>query len=177
MATAARTEFWHDIKPIEKVFREGALPEIYASKIAEGDERYWVPISDTVSSKPVWISPSKNMWADVLMAKSAGLVSRHYHPHPIWAYTISGKWAYLEHDWVATAGDFVYETPGESHTLVCYETAEPMKVFFVVSGPLMWLDDDGNTIGHYDVHDYIAAARAHYAANGIGADYVDTLIR
>ena len=99
-----RTEFWHDIKPIEKVFREGALPEIYASKIAEGDERYWVPISETVSSKPVWISPSKNMWADVLMSKSAGLVNRHYHSHPIWAYTISGKWAYLEHDWTATAG-------------------------------------------------------------------------
>jgi 2,4'-dihydroxyacetophenone dioxygenase len=52
-----------------------------------------------------------------------------------------------------------------------------MKVFFVVSGPLMWLDEDGNTTGHYDVFDYIAAARAHYASNGIGADYVDTLIR
>lgn len=52
-----------------------------------------------------------------------------------------------------------------------------MKVFFVVSGPLMWLDDEGKTIGHFDVFDYMAAARAHYATNGIGADYVDTLIR
>ena len=60
---------------------------------------------------------------------------------------------------------------------MCYEHADPMKVFFVVSGPLMWLDEAGNTIGHYDVFDYIAAARAHYAAVGIGADYVDTLIR
>jgi 2,4'-dihydroxyacetophenone dioxygenase len=117
------------------------------------------------------------MWADVLMSSGPGLVSRHYHPHPIWAYTISGKWAYLEHEWTATAGDFVYETPGESHTLVCYDHPEPMKVFFVVSGPLMWLDESGATVGHYDVFDYIAAARAHYASNGIGADYVDTLIR
>ena len=74
-------------------------------------------------------------------------------------------------------GDFVYETPGESHTLICYESDEPMKVFFVVSGPLMWLDEEGKTVGHFDVHDYIAGARAHYASNGIGADYVDTLIR
>ena len=44
------------------------------------------------------------------MAKSAGLVNRHYHPHEVFAYTISGKWGYLEHDWTATAGDFVYET-------------------------------------------------------------------
>jgi 2,4'-dihydroxyacetophenone dioxygenase len=101
------------------------------------------------------------MWADVLMSKSAGLVNRHYHPHPIWAYTISGKWAYLEHDWTATAGDFIYETPGESHTLVCYEHEDPMKVFF----------------GHFDVFDYMKAAREHYDKVGIGADYVDTLIR
>jgi 2,4'-dihydroxyacetophenone dioxygenase len=173
----AHSEFWKGIKPVEKVFREGGLPEVYLSKIAEGDERYWVPISETVSSKPVWISPSKNMWADVLMSKSAGLVNRHYHPHPIWAYTISGKWAYLEHEWTATAGDFVYETPGESHTLVCYEHEDPMKVFFVVSGPLMWLDEEGNTTGHFDVFDYIKNAREHYDRVGIGADYVDTLIR
>ena len=38
-------------------------------------------------------------------------------------------------------------------------------------------DEEGNTTGHYDVFDYMAAARAHYASNGIGADYVDTLIR
>jgi hypothetical protein len=99
---------------------------------ANSDRRYFVPVSETVFSRPVWISPQRNMWADVLMSEHAGLVNRHYHPHHIFAYTISGKWGYLEHDWTATAGDFVYETPGESHTLIAYECAEPMKVFFVV---------------------------------------------
>lgn len=33
-------------------------------------------------------------------------------------YTISGSWRYLEHDWVATAGSFVYETAGSQHTPV-----------------------------------------------------------
>ena len=41
-------------------------------------------------------------------------MNRHYHPQQVFAYTISGKWGYLEHDWTATAGDFVYETPGEA---------------------------------------------------------------
>lgn len=177
MAEKPDAEFWKDLKPIKNVFREGAKPEMYLPNIADGDERYWVPISETVSSKPVWISPSTNMWADVLMSKEAGLVSVHYHPRPIWAYTISGKWGYLEHNWTATAGDFIYETPGESHTLVAYDHPEPMKVFFLVSGPLMWLDDNGNTVGHYDVFDYMKAAREHYEANGIGADYLETLIR
>ena len=111
------------------------------------------------------------------MSKEAGLVNRHYHPQQIFAYTISGKWGYLEHDWTATAGDFVYESPGEGHTLIAYDSPDPMKVFFVVTGPLIWLDDDGNGVGYYDVHDYIAAAREHYDKVGIGADYVKTLFR
>jgi len=177
MADAPTTEFWRGIKPIANSFKPGVLPEVYMQDPANSDERYFVPISETVSSRPVWISPQRNMWADILMSKAAGLVNRHYHPHQIFAYTIQGKWGYLEHDWTATKGDFVYETPGEGHTLVCYDSDEAMKVFFVVQGPLIWLDEEGNGFAHYDVHDYIADARKHYASNGIGADYVDTLFR
>ena len=83
MPETPHSEFWKGIKPVEQVFRPGAMPEVYHPKIAEGDERFWVPITETVSSKPVWISPARNMWADVLMSKSAGLVNRHYHSHPI----------------------------------------------------------------------------------------------
>jgi acyl-CoA reductase-like NAD-dependent aldehyde dehydrogenase len=96
------------------------------------------------------------------MAKSAGLVNRHYHPHEVFAYTISGKWGYLEHDWTATAGAFVYETPGEAHTLVAYESDEPMKVHFKVKGPLIWLDEDGEAVDYFDVHDYIDICKEHY---------------
>lgn len=170
-------EFWRDIKPIDKVFQPDALPEVYLPKIADADERYYVPITETVSTRPVWISPTRNMWCDVLMAKSAGLVNRHYHPHEVFAYTISGKWGYLEHDWVATAGDFVYETPGEGHTLVAYESSEPMKVHFKVTGPLIWLDEDGEPNGYFDVHNYIDLCKKHYDKVGIGADYIETLFR
>lgn len=177
MAEKATTEFWKDIKPIANVFKADALPETYIANAPTDDERYYVPFSETVSSRPLWISPSQNKWADVLMAKSAGLVNRHYHPHEVFAYTISGKWGYLEHDWTATAGDFVYETPGEGHTLVAYEHEEPMRTFFVVKGPLIWLDEDGNADGYFDVHDYIKLCKDHYEKVGIGADYVETLFR
>ena len=68
------------------------------------------------------------------MSTGAGLVNRRYQPHQVFAYTISGKWGYLEHDWVAPRVDFIYEPPGEAHTLVTYESGEPMRVFFVVQG-------------------------------------------
>ena len=46
----------------------------------------------------------------------------------MFALTLSGKWGYLEHEWTATAGDFIFETPGESHTLVT-EHPEGVKLF------------------------------------------------
>jgi 2,4'-dihydroxyacetophenone dioxygenase len=78
---------------------------------------------------------------------------------------------------VATAGDFIFESPGEGHTLVAYEHEEPMKVFFSVTGPLIWLDENGNSAGHFDVHDYIALCKAHYEKVGLGADYITSLFR
>jgi len=177
MAEAPTTEFWKDIKPIKKVFRPDALPEAYIANAPTDDERYYVPLSETVASRPLWISPAQNKWCDILWAKQAGLVNRHYHPHQIFAYTISGKWGYLEHDWTATAGDFIYETPGESHTLIAYDHHEPMRVFFVVSAPLMWLDDNGNSIGYFDVHDYIRLCKEHYDKVGLGADRITKLFR
>ena len=93
MPEAPTTEPWAGTPPVPHSLRPGAKPEAYMAKIIEGDERLWVPIFEGVASKPVWISPALNMWADVLRADKACIVNRHYHPKPIWAYTISGKWA------------------------------------------------------------------------------------
>ncbi|HXV92927.1 MAG TPA: 2,4'-dihydroxyacetophenone dioxygenase family protein [Pseudonocardia sp.] len=172
-----KREFWRDLKPIERVFRPGALPEAYIADAPSDDERLYVPFSETVASRPLFVSPSQNRWCDVLYARGAGLVNRHYHPQQVFAYTISGKWGYLEHDWVATAGDWVYEAPGEAHTLVAYEHDEPMKVTFNVTGPLVWLNDEGEADGTFDVFDYIALCKEHYEKVGLGAEMIDQLIR
>lgn len=170
-------EFWRDLKPIQEPMKPDALPEVYLPQVATDDDRYYVPFTETVGSRPLWINVKDNSWADILRAKEAGLVNRHYHPHEVFCYTISGEWGYLEHDWTATAGDFVYEPPGEGHTLVAYESAEPMKAMFIVKGPLAWLDDQGEMTGLFDVHDYIALCREHFDRVGIGSAYVDSLLR
>lgn len=177
MAEKATTEFWSDLKPIVNALKPDAQPEVFHQNAPIDDERYYAPLSPTVFSRPLWISPRDNRWADILWAKAPGLVNRHYHPHEVFAYTISGKWGYLEQPWTATAGSFVYETPGEGHTLVSYEHEEPMRAFFVVTGPLVWLDEDGKGHDLFDVHDYLELCRRHYDEAGIGADYIDTLIR
>jgi 2,4'-dihydroxyacetophenone dioxygenase len=170
-------EFWRELKPVAEVFRPGAAPEAYIQDAATLDERWYAPLSPTAGSRPLFISPSQNRWCDVLMCKGAGMVNRHYHPQQVFAYTISGKWGYLEHDWVATKGDWVYEAPGEAHTLVAYESDEPMKVHFKVRGPLIWLDENGDAVDFFDVHNYIEICKDHYEKVGIGAAYIDSLLR
>jgi len=44
-------------------------------------------------------------------------------------------------------------------------------------GTLIWLDENGEPNGTFDVFDYIALVRSHYEKNGIGADYIDQLFR
>lgn len=177
MTVAENNEFWADLKPLQQVFRPDALGDVHIAGAAEADERYFVPFSETVSSRPLWISPTQNKWCDILMATAAGLVNRHYHPHEVFAYTISGKWEYLEHDWVATAGDFIYESPGEGHTLVAHDIGEPMRAMFIVTGPLIWLDENGDANGTFDVFDYIEMCRTHYDQIGLGAGLIDQLFR
>ena len=53
------------------------------------------------------------------------MVNCHYHAQQVLAYTIPGKWGYLEHDGVATAGDWIYEAPGAARTLVAQESGDP----------------------------------------------------
>jgi len=60
---------------------------------------------------------------------------------------------------------------------MAYEHVQPMRVFFNVTGPLIWLDEHGKSNGYFDVHDYIAMCRAHYEKAGLGAQAIDRLFR
>lgn len=97
--TAQGSEFWRDLEPISKVFQTDAKPEVYIPDAPTEDERYYVPLTETVSTRPLWISPGQNRWCDVLMAKEAGLVNRHYHPHPMRVhFDVKGPLTWLDED-------------------------------------------------------------------------------
>ena len=64
---------------------------------------------------------------------------------------IKGRWKYLEHDWTAEEGSFVYEPPGEIHTLTVPDDCAEMITFFNISGAMIYLDAEGRQIGYEDV--------------------------
>ena len=47
-----------------------------------------------------------------LLSLFPGLLNRHRHTGPVHGFVVKGTWKYLEHDWVATEGSYVFEPPG-----------------------------------------------------------------
>lgn len=156
----------------------GIQPEIVVQAIPE-DERVWVPQALGVWFRPLLLNTVTGSWCNLLRVRKSGVLSRHVHPSWVTGYVIRGAWRYLEHDWVARTGAFVYEPPGEVHTLVVDELvdAEEMITFFDIHGAMIYLDEQGQHTGYEDVHTKLAMCRRHYEACGLGADYVQQFVR
>jgi 2,4'-dihydroxyacetophenone dioxygenase len=143
---------------------------------ASGDEREWVPAAQPgVWLRPLLFDTVRGAWVNVTRLRKQGFVSRHAHPAPVHGYVISGRWRYAEHNWIAEAGAYVFEPPGSIHTLMA-EGAESLTLFWI-TGTLIELDEQGKTIGYADVFTRIEQASQHFAAVGLGADYVRRFIR
>ena len=154
----------------------GIVPEIAVEAIPS-DERVWVPQAPDVWFRPLLLNTVSGGWCNLLRVRRSGVLSRHRHPMIVVGYVIKGKWRYLEHDWIADEGSFVYEPPGEVHTLVVPDDCGEMITFFNISGAMIYLDHAGQQIGYEDVFSKIDMCRRHYGDVGLGTDYVDQFIR
>ncbi len=139
-----------------------------------------MPQASEVWFRPLLLNTVTGSWCNLLRVRKSGVLSRHIHPSWVTGYVIKGAWRYLEHDWVAREGAFVYEPPGEIHTLVVDEAAggaAEMITFFNIAGAMVYVDAAGNTTGYEDVFTKIAMCRKHYAAVGLGEHFVDQFVR
>lgn len=141
------------------------------------DERVWVPQAPDVWFRPLMLNTRQGQWCNLLRVRRSGILSRHLHPAPVHGYVIKGRWKYLEHDWVAETGSYVFEPPGEIHTLTVPEDCAEMITFFNITGCMIYLDEDNKQTGLEDVFTKIDMCRRHYIDVGLGADYVDQFIR
>lgn len=141
------------------------------------DERMWVPQATNIWFRPILFSVANGYWVNLLKVRKSGVLNRHLHPSPVFGYVIKGSWRYLEHDWVATEGSFVFEPPGEIHTLVVDSDVDEMITLFHVQGVLIYMDENDRQIAYEDVHTKLRKARDHFQAIGLGAAFADQFIR
>jgi 2,4'-dihydroxyacetophenone dioxygenase len=156
----------------------GIRAEIAQQAIPD-DERVWVPQARDVWFRPLLLNTVTGSWCNLLRVRKSGVLSRHIHPSWVTGLVLKGAWRYLEHDWVAREGSFVYEPPGEIHTLVVDEVADApeMITFFNIHGAMVYLDERGAVTAYEDVFSKIDMCRKHYDGCGLGGDFVDQYIR
>lgn len=163
--------------PYQLPFPQDAQDEIVIPDAISADERIWVPQAENVSFRPLCLNRSQGYWMNLLRVRKSGVLSRHRHPAPVHGFVLRGSWHYLEHDWVASEGGYVFEPPGETHTLVVPDDVTEMITYFQVNGVMLYVDPYGKTMGYEDVFTKIEMCRKHYAEVGLGEDYVDQFIR
>jgi quercetin dioxygenase-like cupin family protein len=157
----------------------GMLPDVFVGGALDldGDPQDWVPQSPDVSFKPLVLSVSQGYYVNILRVRVAGVLSRHRHSGPVHAFTLRGTWHYLEHDWVAKAGDYAFEPPGETHTLIVPDDCQEMATLFHVTGGYTYVDPYGKALGYEDVFTKLENVRRHYQSIGRGAAYADRFLR
>lgn len=163
--------------PYRRPFPQDALADIVLPDALPRDERIWVPQAPGVWFRPLCFNLAGGSWVNLLRVRKAGVLSRHRHPGPVHGFVLKGSWRYLEHDWIATEGSYVFEPPGETHTLVVDGAAPEMVTLFHISGSMIYVDPDGVPTGFDDVFTKIEMCRRHYATIGLGADYIDRFLR
>jgi 2,4'-dihydroxyacetophenone dioxygenase len=152
----------------------------FISNIDVEDQRLWVPYAEGVWVQPCHFNLTAGGFSVVLKGLPGAMLGVHYHVGTVRGYTMAGHWRYLEHDWIAKPGTFIYEPAGEAHTLVVTkDSPEPALIFFVVEGGLVYLDKPtkGSMAAYEDGFSLLALCRRHYREADLDVRQLDSLIR
>lgn len=122
----------------------------------------WVDIGDGSTIQLIRVDLATGVWVVRTRFAPGSTVQTHKHTGHVDAFTQSGSWHYLESpEAVNTAGSYLYEPAGSTHTLHCpASNTEPTDVWFTIYGANLNLDADGNVEVVIDAHTILALYRA-----------------
>jgi 2,4'-dihydroxyacetophenone dioxygenase len=118
----------------------------------------------TVEMRLVRCSPARNVYTNVVRWPAGTRLPRHLHTGDVHSYTFRGKWGYAEYSWRATAGSFVYEPTGTSHTL---EVDEDTEAMFTVAGGMVWYGADGRLDTYQEAADLLVMVEDALTTQGL----------
>ena len=147
--------------PASTAYKIVDLPEMYRDVIkrhgvpgtfVSSSERDspWVPFGPNAAIRHLLFDTRHNIFSNILWIKSAGVIGTHKHRGTVVMMCLEGSARYLEYDWVAGPGGFIYETPGLTHTLVS-DDPNGVKLFAWLEGPIEFYDEHGNFVETVDV--------------------------
>jgi 2,4'-dihydroxyacetophenone dioxygenase len=151
--------------PPSTAYRIVAVPEPYSDVIARHGvpgtfvsstekESPWIPFGEKAALRHLAFDVRRNRFSNILWIKGPGVIGTHKHRGTVVMICLEGSARYLEYDWVAGPGDFIYETPGLIHTLVS-DHPQGVKLFGWLEGPIEFFDEHGSFVESLDVWWYI----------------------
>lgn len=131
-----------------KFAEELQLPD----RVFDTEEIHWIPFDDgTCHFKPVRFDFSTGTWIYLFKIKKNKTLTRHRHTGgSVIGFNLKGKWRYAERSWVAKPGTFIFEPPGDIHTLITEE--EEVITLFILGGSLQYFDEEEQVVGQDDIY-------------------------
>jgi hypothetical protein len=154
--------------------------EHFIAQIDVEDDRLWIPYAEGVWLQPCHFNVTAGGFSVVLKGLPGAMLGTHYHVGTVRGYTMRGHWRYLEHDWIAKPGTFIYEPAGEAHTLVITkDSPESALIMFMVEGGLIYLDkpSNGGLAAYEDGFTLLELCRKYYREAGLDVRQLDLRVR
>lgn len=139
------------------------LPE----KIVNSEDLPWVPFDDgPCHFKPLRFDFTTGTWTYLFKIKPNKTLTRHRHTGgSVIGFNIQGQWRYEERNWVAKPGTFIFEPPGDIHTLITED--EEVITLFILGGSLQYFDEENQVIGQDDIFTVYKRYCDYCVENGI----------
>ena len=143
-----------------------ALPG-FPRAIHRGDsELPFVSLGDGTHIQLLHVNIPQGLWVVRTRFEPGVTIPTHRHTGPVYAFTLAGRWKYLEYPEVNTAGSYLYEPAGSVHTLTVPADQQGVTdVWFAIYGANLNLDADGNVVSVIDAtfirQVYLAACMAN----------------
>ena len=142
----------------------------YDPKYLKGGDTPWLPFTpynENVGIKLLHVDQCRGEMALLMRVPAGTYLGVHNHRGRVVLYTIKGGWRYMEHDWVAREGDFVYETAGSAHSFQGESGGDDAELFVLLDGSLEFLDENGKVAAVEDWRTMLERLNAHCKAKGL----------
>lgn len=139
------------------------LPEL----VVDTNDMPWVPFDEkTCHFKPVRFDFTTGTWTYLFKIKPNQVLTRHRHTGGnVIGFNLKGQWRYAERDWVAKPGTYIFEPPGDIHTLITED--EEVITLFILGGSLQYFDEENQIVGQDDIFSVYKKYCDFYLENGL----------
>ncbi len=152
-----------------------ATPPI-ESRVVDPESLPWAIWMEGLSVKILRANLETNEYTLLVRFAPGVELPRHRHFGAVHAWTIQGRWHYLEYDWDATTGTYVHEPAGSVHTLKVHDDNDgDTVVLFAMQGGLVLLGPNDEVWMYEDAES--ALDRYRIALEQQGDAFPDAILR